>query len=76
MSSKKITFSIPDWMYDGLSKRLSFINSQYRIDDFFKAAAINRFIWLGYLDEFGQPIPLPKLDLSVSSFPGSFDEVK
>ena len=59
MASKKITFSVPDWMYEHIQGLLNIKNPSYRVDDLFKACAINRFIEIGYLDEFGQPVPIP-----------------
>lgn len=72
LMSKKITFSIPDHIYDGLSKFPCC--KVYRIDDLFKACAINRLIERGYLDEFGQPIELPSVDFSSISFGDSISE--
>lgn len=59
MASKKISFSVPDWMYEHIQGLLNIKNPSYRVDDLFKACAINRFIEIGYLDEFGQPVPIP-----------------
>lgn len=58
MASKKISFRVPDWMYEHIQGLLNIKNPSYRVDDLFKACAINRFIQIGYLDEFGQPVPI------------------
>lgn len=67
MASKTIKFSIPDYLYDGIKDFLETRNwfcSEARVEDYFKACAINRMIEVGVLDEFGMPIPVPKLDFS------------
>lgn len=61
MANKKIIFSVPDWLYKGLQD-LPFMSGNIRVEDLFKACAINRMIQRGYLDEFGCPIELPKIN--------------
>lgn len=69
MASKKISFSVPDWMYEHFQGLLNIKNPSYRVDDLFKACAINRFIHIGYLDEFGQPVPIPFFESNSLNLP-------
>lgn len=73
MASKKISFSIPDWMFDNLQKLPIINGSDIQVNDLFKACAINRMIERGYLDEFGCPIEVPHSDFNVT--PIDFSEV-
>lgn len=73
MASKKISFFIPDWMFDNLQKLPIINGSDIQVNYLFKACAINRMIERGYLDEFGCPIEFPHFDLNVT--PIDFSEV-
>lgn len=69
MASKRISFTIPDYIYEGLEKLPIINGSNLTVNDLFKACAINRMIERGYLDEFGCPIELPAIDFSKIDFP-------
>lgn len=71
MASKIISFTVPDYIFEGLEKLPIIFNCKLTVNDLFKACAINRMIERGYLDEFGCPIEFPQLDLSNINFLGS-----
>lgn len=70
MASKRISFTVPDYIYNGLEE-LPILSGNLSVNDLFKACAINRMIERGYLDEFGCPIEFSKLDFSNINFLGS-----
>ena len=61
--SKKISFVVPDYIYDGLAS-LPILCGDLTVHDLFKACAINRMIERGFLDEFGCPVVFPKFDIT------------